>query len=171
MAVDVDAGHGELIDAEPWPVSGVRPALLVGLVAVVALAGLVGWDLLGRRWNGRRAGIACGLRVRRVDVATCRRGHHRCIDPRPRVRGDLREADDVGALSGAAQLTSLSLLDTQEIVHLGDLSLLSDDDHLCQLPGIRTLPMGDLRLRHRHRALVVVNHRCHPQLVESGAAQ
>ncbi len=43
MAVDVDAAHGELIDAEPWPVSGVRPALLVGMVAVVALAGLVGW--------------------------------------------------------------------------------------------------------------------------------
>jgi salicylate synthetase len=42
------------------------------------------------------------VRVRRSDLAARGRGHHRGFDARPGVRGDLREADDVGAVLGAA---------------------------------------------------------------------
>jgi hypothetical protein len=64
-----------------------------------------------------------------------------------------------------------SLPGAHQVVHLGDLSLLSGDDHLRQLDRIRTLTMGDLGVRHGHRALVVIDHRRQPQVVEGRAAQ
>jgi hypothetical protein len=54
------------------------------------------------------------------------------------------------------------LPDTQKMVHLGDLSLLSTDYHLGQLDSVGTATLVNLVLGHRNCALVVADHRGHP---------